>query len=155
QGAGPNTAALMDLRLDARVIAYRNDAKTFKLGFDGSIWAPTGSATSFSSDRSAAGGLGVALGYDFSKLFIPLQTGVQFRPTASLNDFGLTHEWRWGLGAFVPLRDGRIRLGAELFGSTGLGSVTVETGSTHSTFFRGANTPVEWMLEGRVYTDDK
>src|SRR5262249_34414921 len=148
--ASPNAAALMDLRLDARVIAYRNEAKTFKLGFDAAVWVPTGNVYSYSGDRSASGGLGVGVEYDFAKWFILFNTGVQFRPTGTLNEFGVTHEWRWGLGAFVPLRDGRVRLGADVFGSTGLGSA-----AGHSTFFHANNTPLEWMLEGRLYTDER
>src|SRR5262249_37256990 len=59
---------------------------------------------------------------------------------ADLNDFKLQHEWRWAFGGFVPIRD-RYRLGAQLFGSTGIG---------RGTTFTADNPPLEGMVEGRM-----
>jgi outer membrane protein OmpA-like peptidoglycan-associated protein len=53
---------------------------------------------------------------------------------------------RWALGAYVPLRSGRIRLGAEIFGSTGL---FTDAGGPDSTFFGSRNTDLEWLAQAR------
>jgi outer membrane protein OmpA-like peptidoglycan-associated protein len=138
-------AAVMDARLDARVIALRNDSRTAKLGLLATVWLPTGNSLSYGSDRAASGALGMAVEYDFHAIFMTLNTGVHFRPLVGINDFKVQNEWTWGLGAFLPLRDNTIRLGAEIFGSTGLGSVDGK-----NTTFDGKTTPVEWMLESRM-----
>lgn len=144
--ASPSTAAIMDMRLDARAILYRSDDRSFKLGVNAAAWVPTGNAYSFSGDKSASGLIGVSGEIDMKSMFFVLNTGVQFRPFASLNDFNVTNEWRWGVGGFVPLRDGALRLGAQIFGSTGLG---------RGTTFTGDNTPIEWMAEGRLALDEE
>jgi outer membrane protein OmpA-like peptidoglycan-associated protein len=144
--ASTNTVAPMDLRLDLRVIAFRTEDRAFKLGLSTAVWLPTGNEFSFAGDKSTAGGFFVAGEYDFKKFFLLANTGIQFRPAADLNDFILQHEWRWAFGGFIPLRDGRIRLGAQIFGSTGIG---------RDTTFKGDNTPLEWMVEGRMGLGDK
>lgn len=142
----PNAVAVMDLRLDGRVIVFRTDDRKFKLGVNASAWLPTGDNFSFSGDTKVSGGLGVAGELDLKDLFFVLNTGLQFRPDRTLNDFQLGHEWRWGVGGFVPLRGGQVRVGAQIFGSTGI---------TGDTVFNGDNTPIEWMAEGRLYLDEK
>lgn len=137
--------AVMDLRLDGRVIALRNDARTAKLALLAGVWLPTGDALSYAGDRKAGGALGLAAEYDFRSAFLTLNTGVRFRPQVGINDFVVANEWTWAIGAFLPLRDNTVRLGAELFGSTGLGSVNGK-----NTMFDGKTTPLEWMLESRL-----
>lgn len=140
------TAAPMDLRLDARAILFRTDSRSFKLGAEAGVWIPTGNQDSYGSDAGAAGHLGIAMEYDAKKVFFLLNTGFQFRPLSGINDFQVSHEWRYGFGAFVPIRDGSVRLGAQIFGSTGL---------TAGTTFSAANTPLEWMAEIRGNPDQK
>ena len=48
-------ANLMDLRLDARIIAWRNDTRTIKAGIDASIWIPTGNGFSYGGDGGTHG----------------------------------------------------------------------------------------------------
>ncbi|WP_437680555.1 OmpA family protein [Sorangium sp. So ce131] len=144
--ASPSTAAIMDLRLDARAILYRSEDRFFKLGVNAAAWVPTGGDKSFAGDHSASASLGLSGELDFKSMFFVLNTGLHFRPFASLNDFNVSNEWTWGLGGFVPLRDGKLRLGAQIFGSTGVG---------RGTTFTGDNTPVEWMAEGRIALDEK
>ncbi len=134
----------MDLRLDARLIAYRNETRSFKAGVNGTIWVPTGNTYSYGGDGSAHGAIGVSLEYDPKRFFIVANTGLHFRPLSAVNDFSVRNEWTWGAGAFVPLRDNSVRLGLELFGST-----SVSSGATK------ANTPLEWMAEGRLALDQK
>jgi outer membrane protein OmpA-like peptidoglycan-associated protein len=138
-------SAVMDMRLDARAILFRSDDRAAKLGVRAGVWLPTGSALSYGSDRAAGGVLALAGEYDWKSFFLTLNTGVRFRPQVGVNDFAVSNEWTWGLGGFLPLRDGTIRIGAELFGSTGLGSV-----GGKNTTFDGKTTPLEWMLESRL-----
>jgi OmpA-OmpF porin, OOP family len=135
-----NVAATMDMRLDLRAIAFRTTERDFKLGFNAAVWIPTGNEFSFGGDTSTSGGFFASAEYDFRTFFLVANTGVQFRPSADLNDFALQNEWRWAVGGFVPLRGGALRLGGQIFGSTGIG---------RDTTFTGDNTPVEWMVEGR------
>jgi OmpA-OmpF porin, OOP family len=86
----------------------------------------------------------VAGEYDFKSFFMVLNTGFHFRPSYGVNDFGGSHEWTFGGGAFVPLRDGNVRIGAQVFGSVGVDSRA-----------DGDNIPLEWMLEGRMALDAK
>ncbi|WP_437625885.1 OmpA family protein [Sorangium sp. So ce1151] len=144
--ASPSAFAVMDLRLDARAILVRSDDGFFKLGVNAAAWVPTGSKISFSGDKATSAMVGLSGEIDLKSMFFVLNTGVQFRPFSSLNDFNVSNEWRWGLGGFVPLRNGTLRLGAQIFGSTGLG---------RSTTFTGDNTPLEWMAEGRLALDEK
>ncbi|WP_234023657.1 OmpA family protein [Sorangium cellulosum] len=144
--ASPSAAAFMDLRLDARAVLYRSEDRFFKLGVNAAAWVPTGGDKSFAGDHSASASLGLSGELDFKSMFFVLNTGLHFRPFSSLNDFNVSNEWTWGLGGFVPLRDGKLRLGAQIFGSTGVG---------RDTTFTGDNTPVEWMAEGRIALDEK
>lgn len=145
QAATTNTVAPMDLRLDLRAIVLRNDERTLKLGAGAQIWLPTGNRDSWGGDGATSGGLSLSGEWNPKDFFVVLNTGVHFRPTGGLNDFTVSHEWTWGAGAFLPLRDGSLRLGAEVFGSTGIAKDTTT----------GDNTPLEWMVEGRLATDTK
>jgi outer membrane protein OmpA-like peptidoglycan-associated protein len=135
-----------DLRFDLRGVVVRSNDRKFKLGANVFLLAPTGLEKSFTGDKSASGGLGLAGEIDLKKVFFVLDTGFHFRPLSGVNDFKVQHEWTWGFGAFLPLRDNRVRLGLELFGSTGLGGDTT---------FHDANTPLEWMAEARFAVDQK
>ncbi len=140
------TAAPMDFRLDARVKVFQSASRNFALGIQGGVWLPTGNQYSFGGDSSTSGMIGIAAEYQLKTMFFVFNTGVQFRPQGGVNDFQSDNEWRWGFGAFLPLRGGALRLGAQVFGSTGI---------TSETFFDGDNTPLEWMAEGRFAIDRK
>ena len=142
----PSSAAAMDARLDARVVIWRNEARTLKLGAEAAVWFPSGNKYSYSGDGATAGGLGLAAEYDFSKFFIVANTGFQFRPYNGLNGFGVTHEWRYAVGAYAPFLNEALRVGGTLFGSVGL--------SGGNTFVK-ANAPLEWQAEGRYYIGEK
>ncbi len=138
-------AAAGDLRVDARGILYRTRDRFFKLGAEAGINAPTGDYKSWAGDKSVSGEISVAGELDFKKVQLTLETGFNFRPNREVNDFHTGHEWTWGFGAFVPLKDDTIRLGAELFGSTGI----VGCGDGCSEAFHDVNTPLEWLFEVR------
>lgn len=148
-----NVVAPGDMRFDLRgVIVNTNDAffkeKGFhyKLGVMAQIMAPSGNQFSFTGDKDVAGGIGLSNELDWRVFILTLNTGFQFRPESGVNDFVIGHEFTYGLGAFIPFRDDRVRLGLSLFGSvqmTGDDAAKVET------------TPLEWQAEGRFTLDQK
>ena len=76
---------------------------------------------------------------------------VAFRPVATANSpqyrgLGIGDEWRWAVGAFLPLADSKFRVGLTLFGQTGLSNGA----ATGNTIFTAHNTPIEWQGEGRM-----
>ncbi|HVY46247.1 MAG TPA: OmpA family protein, partial [Minicystis sp.] len=145
-----NHAALMDMRLDGRVILYRNAARSFKLGAEAGLFFPTGSKTSYGSDNGVDGILEMSAEVDFKKFFLVADTGPLFRNTNGLDGFVAGTEWRYGLGGFVPLRDNSIRLGLQLFGSFQL----PQTLPGKTTTFK-QDDPLEWLAEGRLWTDKR
>jgi outer membrane protein OmpA-like peptidoglycan-associated protein len=145
--AAPGNAALMDLRLDARAIIYRNDARSFKLGAEAGVWIPTGNRTAYGSDGAASGGFGLAAEGDFKSVILVGNLGFQFRPIGAVNSFALNNELRYAVGVFAPLRDGSIRIGGEIFGGAPLNGA----GATGPV----ANLPLEWMAEARFWVTEK
>jgi len=139
-------AAAGDLRFDIRGVIIRTNNGFFKLGADANIFAPSGNVLSFTGNKGVHGGLGLVGELDWKVLLLTLDTGFHFQPQAGLNDFSLGHEWNFGLGAFLPLRNNTIRLGAEFFGSLEMTSDDKATVNT---------TPLEWMVEGRFALEKK
>lgn len=142
----PNAAAAGDLKLEARAVLARTASRAFKVGVLGAVWAPTGNQLAYAGDLTAHAHLQLGAEYDLKKVFFVINSGVHFRGPMEVNDFRLGNEWTWGIGGYVPLRDGALRLGAQVFGSTGLRSGTV---------FDGDNTPIEWLAEARLALDKK
>ncbi len=139
-------AAPGDMRFEARGVIIRTSDGFFKLGANTNVFAPSGNEKSFAGDKGASGGVGLAGELDWKSFILVLDTGFHFRPESAVNDFSVSHEWTWGLGAFMPFRDNRIRVGAEVFGSAmiaGPDSFSVPT------------TPIEWAVEGRFALDEK
>ncbi|HEY4119783.1 MAG TPA: OmpA family protein [Byssovorax sp.] len=141
----PGHAGAMDLRLDGRVILFRTDDRMFKLGAKAGLLIPTGTAQGYGSDNSFGGILDAAAELDLKKFFITANTGPLFRKSNGVDDLVVGNEWRYGLGGFVPLRDQTIRLGLQVFGSTGFNA-----GATLK-----QNTELEWLAEGRLYFLEK
>ncbi len=135
-----------DMRFEARAVPFRTDDGFFKLGANANVFAPSGNDKSFTGDKSAAGGIGLAGELDWKDFILVLNSGAHFRPDAAVNDFSTGHEWNWGLGGYLPVRDDRIRLGLSVFGSVQL---------TGDEAFQVESLPLEWMLEGKFALDDK
>jgi outer membrane protein OmpA-like peptidoglycan-associated protein len=150
EGLDVKTVSIHDLRLDTRVKVYENDARKLRLGLGGAAWIATGDPNSFTSDDSTSGWLFGAGEYDFGKVLFAGQLGPHFRPDHSIGgangNLFVGSELRWALGLYLPLRSGRIRLGAEIFGSTGINNA----GGEESTFFSGRNTNLEWLAQMRL-----
>jgi outer membrane protein OmpA-like peptidoglycan-associated protein len=132
--------APMDLRLDGRLILFRTESRSFKLALQAALFLPTGSPFSFGSDGTS-GSVGLGAEYDAKVVAVALNAGYHVRPIHELNDLRIADELTYGVGAFVPLAGGKYRLGAQIFGSAGMGNET--TGDID-------NIPLEWMAEGRM-----
>lgn len=149
QTGGP---AVADIRFDLRYVAWRSADRKAALGLQLSIFAPSGTTGNFGGDGSI-GALPMVTG-EYTVKFITFvgNTGFHFRPVAAVNDpvhgsgLGVGNEWRWAVGAFVPLAGGKHRVGGTIFGQTGIDSSSI----IGDTAFTGRNTPIEWNAEWRM-----
>lgn len=143
-----------DLRLDARVKAYESNNRKFRLGFGGALWAPTGDPQSFTSDDQTTGWIFGSAEYDAGKFLVAGHLGPHFRPERSIGgqegDLYLASEMRLAGGIYFPLRSGRVRLGGEIFGTTGIAKAGGE-----STFMSAHNTAFEWLAQARFGLGEK
>lgn len=150
QPGGPSAS---DLRIDFRGTILRSADRRSAFGAQISLFAPTGTTTNLGGD-GGTGALVMLTGETSvtSWLTFVANTGVHFRPRRSINDpandsgLGIGNEWRFAIGAFVPLKEGKYRIGATIFGQTGIESDSL----IGNTFFRKENTPLEWQVEGRM-----
>jgi OmpA-OmpF porin, OOP family len=153
KAAGPG-----DLRFDARVMLYRTNSGSFATGISGTQFFASGNDISFTGDGEGHQ-LVQALFEEKAGPFVITQfLGAHFR---GAHDVGLLHvkdEMVFGAGLFIPLRDGRVRVGAEIYGSTGINKTAKGEGSgvtTGDTFFKSRYTPLEWLGEVRVALDEQ
>jgi outer membrane protein OmpA-like peptidoglycan-associated protein len=157
--ADARSVAPGDLRLEARFIAYRSADRAFKLGLQAAAIFPTGNKLSYAGDGAVGAAFGVGVEYDARKVIVALNAGYRLRPTVVLNELVVGNEVTYGLGAWVPLRRGTIRLGAELFGafgaSPGKAKVFTTPPQTRSNVGDLDTTPLEWLLSGRMYFTTK
>ena len=148
----PGGPSAGDLRLDFRGTLFRTDDRKSAFGAQLSVFAPTGTPTNFGGDSNT--GAMVMFTGEHTVKFITLAAnlGIHFRPRHAINDpnggsgLGIGNEWRWALGGFIPIKDGKFRLGGTFFGSTGIEGDNI----IGDTFFKKQNTPVEWQVEGRM-----
>ncbi len=168
QGGGSLTAydtngpALDDMRLDFRYVVLRNEERTASLGAQLSMFLPTGQAsnTNFGGDGATVEIMPMITGewtpYKKIPVAIVVNTGFFFRNENTINDpagkfgpadgLGIGTEWRWAVGAYLPLAGGKYRLGADIFGQTGLTNDNI----VGNTIFTTQNTPIEYDVEGRM-----
>jgi OmpA-OmpF porin, OOP family len=140
------SVAPMDLRLEGRFIVYRNAAKSFKLALSAAAFLPSGNNLSFAGDGGAGASFGFATEYAAKSFFVVLNAAYRLRPSATLNELNVSNEVVYGVGGYVPLRKGTIRVGAELFGAFGAGKKNVGDLDT---------TPLEWNVNGKMYFTPK
>ncbi|HEY1535417.1 MAG TPA: OmpA family protein [Polyangiaceae bacterium] len=145
---------LHDIRLDARVRSWETDNHLLRIGGGGAFWIPTGNADAFGSDGQATGYLYGSAEFNFGKFFLAGNLGPQFRPERSIGgakgSLFIASEIRYSGGLYLPLRDGRVRLGGELWGTTG-----IEDSDNHPTFFTVRNTDFEWLAQVRYVLDQR
>ena len=150
-GISDHTAALHDLRFDGRLHIYETDDSKARFGGGLAVFFPTGNGGAFASDEGTTAWFYGSGEYHFDDFFIAGHIGPHFRPENSIGGLNgalyLGSELRFAFGIYMPLREGRIRIGAELYGSTGLES-SLGPDSTN-TIFSGRNTPIEWLGQAR------
>ncbi|MBX3226389.1 MAG: OmpA family protein [Labilithrix sp.] len=141
-----------DLRLDLRGVLVRSEDRKSALGAQLNVFFPTGTPSNFGGDDKASVLAMVTAETQVKFLILTANTGLHFRPRHSINDpnvgngLGVGNEWRWAVGAFIPFKDGKYRLGGSIFGQTGFESDNV----IGKTAFTKRNTPVEFNIEGRM-----
>lgn len=142
-----------DVRLDFRGTLWRTEDRRTAFGAQISVFAPSGTTTNFGGDGGTAAMALVNFEHTIKFITLVANTGLHFRPRHAINSartnqgLGIGNEWRWALGAFVPIKDGKFRVGATIFGQTGVESDETILGDTT---FTKQNTPIEWMAEGRM-----
>jgi OmpA-OmpF porin, OOP family len=146
--------ALMDVRLDARALLYRADDKQWLIAGGISFYLPSGAQYSYGGDGKTHTSLNLSVETLVRDLIVVLNTGWHFRPRGVVGELNVGDEATLGVGAFWPMRDGRIRVGGSMWMSTGLESFT-SRGIEKSTIFSARNTPLEWLAEGRMALDAK
>ncbi len=147
-----------DVRIDMRAVLWRSTDQRFALGAGLSIFAPIGDNAAFGADRNIGAILGVQAEYAFKfPLVLMGTTGIAFRTTAVINDpphasgLAVADEWRWQVGGFVPIKDGKYRIGLTIQGQTGIESDSSSASPLiGNTAFTQRNTPIEWHVEGRA-----
>ncbi|MEO7035060.1 MAG: OmpA family protein [Polyangiaceae bacterium] len=153
-GIGDSKVLLQDLRLDARVRSWETDNHLLRVGGGLAMWLPTGNTDAFGSDGAVTGYLYGSAEFNFGKFFLAGNLGPQFRPERSIGGTNgalfIADELRYSGGLYMPLRDGRVRLGGELWGTTGL-----ESAGGQSTFLTAKNTDLEWLAQIRYTLDDR
>jgi outer membrane protein OmpA-like peptidoglycan-associated protein len=155
-GIGETPVAISDIRLGVRVKTWETESEWLKFGLGAALYAPTGNRNAFAGDKGTSGYLYAASELDFGKFFLSGNIGPHFRPVGSIGgaegDLYLSSDLRWAFGAYLPLREGKVRLGGELWGTTGMYS---EGPAEESTFFAGKTTTLEWLAQGRFTIDPK
>jgi outer membrane protein OmpA-like peptidoglycan-associated protein len=163
-GAYQRGFAVADLRASLRLLGYESDDRKFRFGGGGAMFFPTGNDERFTSDDQTTAYIYAAAEYDFGAFLLAGTLGPHFRPDRGINErtqstLSIGSELRSSVGAFMPLRDGTIRLGGELFGTVGIDSqCTGQRGpgcTESSTFFAAENTSYEWLASGRLALDQK
>ena len=160
-----------DTRLDLRGVIVRTKDERGALGANLGLMAPSGDRQNFAGDGSTNFFFGVQGEYDFKRVVVMASTGLQFRPQNSINyparydvpvgappgthgtpsGLGVGSEWRWAVGAFLPFKNGKYRIGANIMGQVGIQADNI-VGDTFNTV---RNFPWEWSIEGRMKLTDK
>jgi outer membrane protein OmpA-like peptidoglycan-associated protein len=150
---------LHDTRADVRVKAYQSNDRKTRLGLGAALFLPTGnSAGAVAGDDTTTAYLCLSGEHNFGSFLLAGNMGPHFRKMRGLmdsrsndeNTLIIGNELRWSFGAYVPLRNESIRLGLELWGTTGM-----QTLDKTNTFFGAQNTDLEWLLQGKMKLDKK
>ena len=151
-----------DVRIEARGVIFRTDARDFKLALNAAIYVPSGNKLSFGGDGGVGAAFGLAAEYDARVVAITLNAAYRLRPTVVLNELPVSNELTYGLGVYAPFRKGTLRLGAEFFGAVGVNPSkqgvfnSAPPGNASKSNVGDLDaTPLEWMLNGRMYFTPK
>jgi outer membrane protein OmpA-like peptidoglycan-associated protein len=149
-GALDRGAAVGDLRAALRMLGYESNDRKFRFGGGGALFLPTGNDLRFASDAKTTAYIYAAAEYDFGSFLLSGTIGPHFRPDRGINEranstLTVNSELRTSLGGFMFLRNGDLRLGGEIWGTTGVDKDI----QGESTFFAAENTSFEWLASGR------
>jgi OOP family OmpA-OmpF porin len=147
-----------DVRLEVRGVLFRTNNRAFKLGLNAALYVPSGNKLSYGGDNGVGAAFGLAAEYDARVVAITVNAAYRLRPTVVLNELPVSSELLYGLDAYVPLRRGTIRLGAEFFGAVGVNPTkyavfnSAPPGASSKSNFRDLDaTPLEWLLNARMF----
>lgn len=149
QTGGPGAG---DIRMDLRAVLARSQDRKSAFGAQVGVFFPSGTPGNFGGDDKLGAMLMVSGETQVKFLILTANTGIHFRPRHSINapasddGLGIGNEWRWAVGGFIPLKDGKYRVGGTIFGQTGIESDNI----IGSTAFTKRNSPIEFNLEGRM-----
>jgi outer membrane protein OmpA-like peptidoglycan-associated protein len=144
---------LMDARLDVRGLLYQADDKKWLLAGGMSFYVPSGARFSYGGDGSTHTSLNMSTETVLRDLILVVNGGLHFRPKGVIGNLAVGNELTLAVGAFWPMRDGRIRVGGSMMFSTGLEGFVDSNRVATSTFMSARNSPLEWLAEGRMALD--
>jgi outer membrane protein OmpA-like peptidoglycan-associated protein len=158
--AGTNTTTVVqtggpasgDVRLDLRGTIQRSEDRKSAWGAQFSIFFPAGTTANFGSDGKTSAMFLLNGETQVKFLVLVANLGIHLRPDRAINDpnadngLGVGNEARFAVGGFIPLKDGKYRIGGTIFGQTGIEKTT----TIGDTFFTKRNTPIEFNIEGRM-----
>jgi hypothetical protein len=147
-----------DLRVEARGVVFRTAKRDFKLALNAAVYVPSGNNRSYGGDNGVGAAFGLAAEYDARAVAVAVNAAYRLRPTVILNELPVSNELAYGVGAYVPLRRGTIRLGLEVFGAVGVNPTRYAVfnsappgPASRSNVGKVNDAPLEWMLNGRLY----
>lgn len=153
-GIGDAYAGVGDLRLDARMKIWESEKQRGRIGAAALVTIPWGTESTFGGDTGASALLLANAEHDFGPFLLSGHAGVHFKAPMGIGGTNgnllIGHELRYAIGAYLPMKGDRLRLGLEIWGST-----SIENRSNQSPFFGERNTTVEWLAQGRYLLDRK
>jgi hypothetical protein len=111
RGVGLQPFALMDARLDLRGMVYETADKKWLFGAGMSIYMPIGSRFSYGGDGAASTAINVSVETYVRDVIVAVNTGIHWRPSGVIGELTVGDEWTLGVGAYLPLREGKYRVG--------------------------------------------
>lgn len=160
-----NKMGMGDTNIDLRGVIWRTPNERFAIGASLGMIAPTGNQTDgFAGDGITNWKMGIMAEYDFKYFVLGGSTGLQLgrgkhtiNAPESNSGLGVGDEWRWAIGAFVPFKGGKFRVGLNVMGQIGIqsdnsciGGTGVATSCLGDTFNTKRNFPWEISAEGRM-----
>lgn len=158
-GLNDINTAVGDLRLDLRGRLFEDPSDTLRIGMGMAFFLPTGDPEAYTSDDGSPLYLYGAGEVDLGGLILSGNIGPHWRPDRSIpgdnSILFVATELRYAFGMYLPLRDGRIRLGGELWGTFPIGEGTPPGGARgESATGNSNNFALEWMGQTRFALDD-
>jgi outer membrane protein OmpA-like peptidoglycan-associated protein len=150
---------LHDTRFDLRAKYYSSNDKQTALGVGAAVFVGTGnSAGAVAGDDATTAYFYLSAEHNFGDWLLAGNIGPHLRPQRGLldasngegnaNTLAVGSELRWSVGAYVPLSENRYMVGAELWGTAGIGKY-----NEINTTFKAQNLDIEWLLIGKMKLD--